>query len=109
MHGSGTTNPPKCVWMHIQSLMDMTKVPVILTYNAVGSSTCQSKLLGMNDTATILALPYNNLGSGDLPLSTLKYYALEEEGIYMVHLPYVLGTVSLFHKIPNVTDGICIV
>ena len=50
VHGSGTTNPSKCIW-HIMSLFNQrAKLPVRMTYRAVGSSTGQAEFLGVNNT-----------------------------------------------------------
>ena len=50
VHGSGTTNPSKCIW-HILSLFNQrSKVPIRMTYRAVGSSTGQAEFLGINNT-----------------------------------------------------------
>lgn len=52
VHGSGTTNPSKCIW-HIMSLFNQrSKVPIRMTYRAVGSSTGQAEFLGVNNTAS---------------------------------------------------------
>ena len=88
----------------MSSFMDMTKIPIRFTYRAVGFSVGQSEFIGANDTAALLAQPYNDFGLGDIPLSSSKYDALKEECIEMVHLPYVMGAISLFHNIPNVPD-----
>ena len=89
----------------MSSFMDMTKVPIRLTYRAVGSSVDQSEFLGADLFGASSAEPFNDFGSGDIPLSKSKYHVLKQEGIEMVHLPYVLGAISLFHNIPNVPDG----
>ena len=94
----------------MSSFMDMTKVPIRLTYRAVGSSVGQSEFLGTTlfgaSSAELLSEePHNDFGSGDIPLSKYYYNALKEKDIEMVHLPYVLGAISLFHNIPNVPDG----
>eukprot|EP00540_Astrosyne_radiata_P007271 CAMPEP_0116860912 /NCGR_PEP_ID=MMETSP0418-20121206/22703_1 /TAXON_ID=1158023 /ORGANISM="Astrosyne radiata, Strain 13vi08-1A" /LENGTH=448 /DNA_ID=CAMNT_0004495421 /DNA_START=286 /DNA_END=1632 /DNA_ORIENTATION=- len=77
----------------MQQFMERSKLPLKLTYRAVGSSTGQAEF----------AAGTNDFGSGDIPLSTDTYSALEP-GI--VQLPIVLGAISLFHSIPNVPDGI---
>ncbi len=50
IHGSGTTNPSKCIW-HIMSLFNQrAKLPIRMTYRAVGSSTGQAEFLGVDNT-----------------------------------------------------------
>ena len=89
----------------MSSFMDMTKVPIRLTYRAVGSSVGQSEFLGADLFGASSVEPFNDFGSGDIPMSKSKHHVLKQEGIEMVHLPYVLGAISLFHNIPNVPDG----
>eukprot|EP00567_Pseudictyota_dubia_P004827 CAMPEP_0197449192 /NCGR_PEP_ID=MMETSP1175-20131217/20314_1 /TAXON_ID=1003142 /ORGANISM="Triceratium dubium, Strain CCMP147" /LENGTH=503 /DNA_ID=CAMNT_0042981225 /DNA_START=37 /DNA_END=1548 /DNA_ORIENTATION=+ len=101
VHGSGTTNPSKCIWMHMQNFMDRAKKPLHLTYRAVGSSTGQKEFIGADNND----VPFNYFGSGDIPISTDNYNALEGKGIGIVHLPFVLGAISLFHNVPGVPDG----
>ena len=103
VHGSGTTNPSKCYWKIMQQIMDRTKGAVRLTYRAVGSSTGQAEFIGADNDYT----PYNDFGSGDIPISTEDYNALTTAGVEFVHLPVVLGAISLFHSVPGVSreDG----
>lgn len=105
VHGSGTTNPSKCIWMLMDQFMDRTKVPTSLTYRAVGSSTGQKEFFGVNNTGTNAYVPHNDFGSGDIPVSTSHYNAFTATGKEMVHLPFVLGAISIFHNIPDVPDG----
>ena len=80
IHGSGTTNPSKCIW-HIMSLFEeRSRVKTHLTYRAVGSSTGQAEFLGADNTddngidsagnSVVLAshVPYNDFGAGDIPI-----------------------------------------
>ena len=105
IHGSGTTNPSKCLWLLMEQFMDRTKVPTRLTYRAVGSSTGQKEFLGVNNTGVNAYVPHNDFGSGDIPVSTSNYNAFTDAGKEMVHLPFVLGAISIFHNIPNVPEG----
>jgi ABC-type phosphate transport system substrate-binding protein len=105
LHGSGTTNPSKCLWMLASQLMDRTKVPTHVTYRAVGSSTGQKEFLGVNNTGVNAYVPHNDFGAGDIPISTSSYNAFTDNGGEMVHLPFVLGAISIFHNIPNIESG----
>lgn len=87
IHGSGTTNPSKCYWQIMDKFTTQSKIPVRMTYRAVGSSTGQDEFVaGVTDFA-----------SGDLPMTAVRYGSLTTE---MMHLPIFIGTVSFFHSIP---------
>jgi len=105
IHGSGTTNPSKCIWMMMQRFMDRAKLPLHLTYRAVGSSTGQYEFLGVNNTGVNAYVPYNYFGSGDIPIPTNTYNELQSRNIEIVHLPFVIGAITLFHNVPGVPEG----
>jgi ABC-type phosphate transport system substrate-binding protein len=108
LHGSGTTNPSKCFW-HIMSLFEeRSQISTRLTYRAVGSSAGITEFLGVSNSH----VPHNDFGSGDIPVPTAKYVALNAavpaqtgNGKAMVHLPFAISSVSFFHNIPGVPDG----
>jgi len=111
LHGSGTTNPSKCFW-HIMSLFEeRSQISTRLTYRAVGSSTGITEFLGVNNTAVGAHVPHNDFGSGDIPVPSDKYVALNAavpgatDQSAMVHLPFAISSVSFFHNIPGVPDG----
>mmetsp|Transcript_4677 Transcript_4677/g.8958 ORF Transcript_4677/g.8958 Transcript_4677/m.8958 type:complete len:520 (-) Transcript_4677:179-1738(-) len=126
VHGSGTTNPSKCIW-HIMSLFEeRSQITTRLTYRAIGSSAGQQEFLGVdnamtepgNPNITISShAPHSDFGSGDIPISSADYDALnlavesqeggnsQNNGNHMVHLPYAMSSVSFFHNIPGVPDG----
>ena len=64
LHGSGTTNPQKCYWDIMDTLMKQAKLPIRMTYRGVGSSTGQAEFMG-----TAGLSPFNDFGSGDIPFS----------------------------------------
>ena len=99
VHGSGTTNPSKCFWLIMDQFMERAKWPIKMTYRAVGSSTGQAEFIG----ASTNGLPDNDFGSGDIPISTDDYNNLTAAGVEFVHLPIVLGAISLFHSVPNIS------
>jgi len=104
VHGSGTTNPSKCYWLIMDQIMDRVKIPLRMTYRAVGSSTGQAEFIGRsNDTTGANFVPDNDFGSGDIPISTDDYNTLTSAGVEIVQLPIVLGAISLFHSVPNVS------
>ena len=93
IHGSGTTNPSKCYWTIMDQMQIQSKLPIRMTYRAVGSSTGQAEFIG-NGT-----LSDNMFGSGDIAFSTEKYDAFEPGSI--LHLPVVLGAITFFHSVPT--------
>ena len=100
LHGSGTTNPSKFFW-DIMSLFEARAKPgVKMTYRAVGSSTGQLEFIGEDQSY----MPYNDFGSGDIPLSSTKFTELMDAGVTVMHLPFSLGAMSFFHNVPNASD-----
>ena len=104
LHGSGTTNLSKCFWLIMQQFMDRAKLPLHMTYRAVGSSTGQAEFKG-NSVDGVGNTPSNDFGAGDIPISTGDYNELVNAGVEFVQLPFVMGAVSVFHGIPGVPDG----
>ena len=104
LHGSGTTNPSKCFWLIMEQFMDRAKVPLHMTYRAVGSSTGQAEFKGSTVNG-VANTPSNDFGSGDIPISSADYKNLTDSGIQFVQLPFVLGAISVFHSVPGVPDG----
>ena len=97
IHGSGTTNPSKCYWHIMEQMQVQTKRPTQLTYRGVGSSTGQTEFVGEDN----LYVPYNDFGSGDIPLDKTRYDALQANGKEMLHLPIMFGAISFFHSVPT--------
>jgi len=93
LHGSGTTNPSKCYWTIMDQLQIQSKIPVRMTYRAVGSSTGQAEFIGDGITSD------NMFGSGDIPFSQENYDTFPADSI--LHLPVVLGAISFFHSVPT--------
>ena len=74
------------------------KPSVTMTYRAVGSSTGQLEFIGADQSY----VPYNDFGSGDIPLSSSTYEELLDSGAKVMHVPFSLGAMSFFHNVPNV-------
>lgn len=104
VHGSGTTNPSKCIWKLMGMFMAQSKILTHMTYRAVGSTTGIKEFLGDKD-ASNPDTPLNDFGAGDVPVSNSQYKTLTSKGIDMLHIPFVLGSISFFHNIPNVPEG----
>ena len=98
IHGSGTTNPSKCYWAIMNELESQSKLPLRMSYRAVGSTTGQKEFLN-NDNAVESATYF---GSGDLPMTAERYKTLSDLGVEMVHLPAFIGAVSWFHNVEGV-------
>jgi ABC-type phosphate transport system substrate-binding protein len=93
VHGSGTTNPSKCFWNVMDMIEEQTKLPTRMTYRAVGSSTGIIEFIGNT------FVPDNDFGSGDIPISTTAFTALQDAGVEMLHLPILFGAISFFHSV----------
>eukprot|EP00958_Prasinococcus_capsulatus_P000346 scaffold30_cov416-Prasinococcus_capsulatus_cf.AAC.3 len=98
LYGSGTTNPSKFVWEVMELLETRTKIPVKASYRAVGSTTGQIEFTG-DDASNYL--PYSHFGMGDIPVTQARYDEIAGAGHEMVHIPFVVGSVSIFHSIPG--------
>lgn len=90
IHGSGTTNPSKCFWHIMDKIESQTKLPLHMTYRAIGSSNGQTEFVaGVND-----------FGSGDIPLTNERWQEVRSNGP-VLHLPVFVSAVTFFHSVPN--------
>ena len=96
IHGSGTTNPSKCYWRIMERMAAMSKIPLRMTYRAIGTTAGQTEFL--NDFSTTALADFN---SGEIPLDSQTYNQLNSAGIEVIHLPAFLGAVTFFHSIPD--------
>uniref|UniRef100_A0A7S3L500 PBP domain-containing protein n=1 Tax=Amphora coffeiformis TaxID=265554 RepID=A0A7S3L500_9STRA len=96
IHGSGTTNPSKCIWAIMEDFMDQSKHPIRMTYRAVGSGTGIAEFINGNSS-----VPAADFGSGDLPLPKDAYDGLIANNVGVLHLPILLSAVSVFHNVPG--------
>jgi len=97
LHGSGTTNP-KNWFAKVMKLMEhRARVPLLLTYRAVGSGTGQREFVGQESNSY---QSYSHFGAGDIPMSADRYNTLFTHGETMLHLPFALGAIGIFHSIP---------
>uniref|UniRef100_A0A7S0NSE7 PBP domain-containing protein n=1 Tax=Calcidiscus leptoporus TaxID=127549 RepID=A0A7S0NSE7_9EUKA len=109
--GSGTTNPSRYFWEAADILEARNINPTHITYRAVGSSTGQKEFLGdpedafdpATSTANFTAL--NDFGAGDIPMSSARYASLISTGRNMVHVPFALGAIGVFHSVPTSALG----
>ena len=87
--------------------MDRLRVPVKLTYRAVGSGVGIKEFMGKEEDGYTAI---NHFGSGDIPLSTDQYNLITtgsdgNDPSELYHFPVVLGAITLFHNIPGVGSG----
>jgi len=95
IHGSGTTNPSRCYWAIMREFTVRSKLPIRMTYRAIGSSNGQREFV--NDV-----IPANHFGSGDIPMTGERFQALADLNAGgMMHLPVFTGAVSFFHNVPG--------
>lgn len=96
MHGAGTTNPSKLFWQAMDIIGERSRLPLHLTYRAVGSSTGQKEFVGNDGVFTAL----NHFGSGDIPMTSSRYAQVQAAGRQMVHVPFAMGAIGVFHSVP---------
>ena len=90
MHGSGTTNPSKLIWLAMDKLEEMAGSTLRMTYRSVGSGT------GATDWASANA--------GDF--ASTDYGLAADSSAPFMQLPFQIGAVSLFHNVPGVGTGV---
>mmetsp|Transcript_17128 Transcript_17128/g.34100 ORF Transcript_17128/g.34100 Transcript_17128/m.34100 type:complete len:487 (+) Transcript_17128:149-1609(+) len=96
IHGSGTTNPSKCIWKIMNMFEERSKQPIRLTYRAIGSGNGQKEFLGADNGYA----PSNDFGAGDIPLKKEDYDDLvTTQSQAMLHVPFVIGAVNFFHSV----------
>ena len=78
-------------------LESRAKVPIRMTYRAVGSGTGQKEFKGEDGVWEQLG----NFGAGDIPFGKADYDAMQTRGQEMMHIPIVMGAISFFHSIPS--------
>merc|ERR1719483_232696 len=96
LHGAGTTNPSKLFWELLGLVQARAKFALHATYRAVGSSTGQKEFLGASNGNK----PLNHFGSGDIPMTADRYNAVAAAGRTMVHVPFAMGGIGVFHSAP---------
>ena len=90
LHGSGTTNPSKLIWLAMDKLEEMAGSTLRMTYRSVGSGT------GATDWASANA--------GDF--ASTDYGLAADSSAPFMQLPFQIGAVSLFHNVPGVGTGV---
>jgi len=98
LHGSGTTNPRNWFNQVMKETEHRARVPMLLTYRAVGSGTGQREFVGQESNGW---QSYSHFGAGDIPMSSTNYQAILAAGHSMLHLPFALGAIGIFYNIPS--------
>lgn len=97
LHGSGTTNPSRLFWQASSLIEARAKMALRITYRAVGSSVGQREFVGEE--------PYdksvNDFGAGDIPMKPDNYDKVVGSGREMLHVPFVMGGIGVFHNVPQ--------
>jgi ABC-type phosphate transport system substrate-binding protein len=104
LHGSGTTNPSKYFWKVMDLFEERAKIPLYMTYRAVGSSTGMAEFIG-EDNPDGAFTAYNHFGSGDVPMKSSLFPSLAANSRSMVHIPFVMGAIAIFHSVPESNFG----
>eukprot|EP00468_Gymnochlora_sp_CCMP2014_P007925 CAMPEP_0167750982 /NCGR_PEP_ID=MMETSP0110_2-20121227/6301_1 /TAXON_ID=629695 /ORGANISM="Gymnochlora sp., Strain CCMP2014" /LENGTH=871 /DNA_ID=CAMNT_0007636379 /DNA_START=152 /DNA_END=2767 /DNA_ORIENTATION=+ len=96
LHGSGTTNPSKLIWKTMSLFETQALLPLHLSYRAVGSSTGQREFIGADNGN----MSYTDFGCGDIPMKAADYQYYATTGREVVHIPFVMGAIAVFHSVP---------
>ena len=91
LHGSGTTNPSKLIWLAMDKLEEMAGSTLRMTYRSVGSGT------GASDWA-------DSTNAGDF--ASTDYGLADDSSAPFMQIPFQIGAVSLFHNVPGVGTGV---
>jgi ABC-type phosphate transport system substrate-binding protein len=99
IHGSGTTNPSKCIWRVMSLINERALDTTRLTYRAVGSGTGIHEFVGEANTPAYK--PYDqHFGAGDIPVPQDDYNNIKSiNSDEVFHLPFVVSGISFFHNV----------
>ncbi|GLI63272.1 hypothetical protein VaNZ11_006177 [Volvox africanus] len=97
VHGSGTSNPALIIWRVMDVMMARTKPKIALSYRSIGSGAGGDEF--SNGTSAF--------GCGDVPISVENFNKIQQQNqLKMMHVPYLVGSVSVFHNIPGIGEGL---
>ena len=82
-------------------ITERSRLPLHMTYRAVGSSTGQREFVGSTNNFTAL----NHFGSGDIPMTSSRYAEVAASGRTMIHVPFAMGGIGVFHSVPEESRG----
>jgi len=66
----------------------------------VGSSTGQKEFVGADGSDAL-----NHFGSGDIPMTDSRYAEVTATGRKMLHVPFGMGAIGVFHSVPTAELG----
>lgn len=101
MHGAGSTTSDELFWEAMEMIKDRSRMPLHLTYRAVGSSTGQNEFVGAQNGFVAL----NHFGAGDMPMTSARYTSVTGAGRQMVHVPFAMDGIGVFHSVPTLNLG----
>lgn len=109
LHGSGTTNPSRCYWTIMETLMEQSPLAIRATYRGIGSTNGMLEFAQQFNSSVFAGVYPNFFGSGDIPVTQEFYEQINQASTntstpQFVHIPVLAGTISFFHSLPNVTD-----
>ena len=99
IHGSGTTNPSLFLFNIFDQMYERMRLPIKASYDATGSSTGRRNFINHK----LFDMGLNDFTASELPLSTSDKSALGDTAV--LHLPFVLGAIAVFHTVPNAPAG----
>jgi len=101
LSGAGTSNPSKFIWQTAEMFNARAKIPLMISYRAVGSSTGQKEIVG-NEANNFTAM--NDFGAGDLPMTAERFGQLDAAGRKVIQIPFAIGAISVFINIPEIAQ-----
>eukprot|EP00937_MAST-01D_sp_MAST-1D-sp2_P002114 g2114.t1 len=97
--GSGTTNPAKFLFNVFDRMYERSRRPIKMTYHATGSTTGRKNFVNHK----LFDIGGNAFSASELPLSASDKVVLGETPV--LHLPFVLGAIAVFHNVPEAPAG----
>ncbi len=75
--------------------MARTKPKIALSYRSIGSGAGGIEFANFTSSA---------FGCGDVPINDANFTATKTQGNPMLHVPFLVGSVSIFHNIPGIGE-----
>ncbi|EFJ39664.1 hypothetical protein VOLCADRAFT_100701 [Volvox carteri f. nagariensis] len=97
LHGSGTSNPALLIWRVMDTMMAPTKPKIAMSYRSMGSGAGGDEFTALNSSA---------FSCGDVPISPTNFNRALQQNNPMMHVPFLVGSVSIFHNIPGIGEGL---
>lgn len=94
LHGSGDVAPSRLFWQLMGLIEARARELIHMTYRATGPSVGQIEFVGSGAQAL------NHFGSGGVPMAQARYDNLSRHGRKMLHVPFALRAIGVFHSLP---------